>query len=1133
MIGRILGSLQHRLDQEEAEWKSLNEHRHEIRPTVFQCIFSSFGQFPIQWGIGFGVTFICLSIFILLVPTDIWVQFRFSKGEISDYGAYIYALWAVQAAVAALIYPIVVSFVAMLLGKSSHDSRAALHIYLYDSAAIFAGLSALGLVALMGVQFLALPYVERDVLIGWASIDACWFLLNLAFTIHFLLRTFHFIQPNRRAQTIKRYVLNVIWPNEARVYLAQLIFRTAVEEKSIPGPSYGDATGSHASVVTGAYGLGKGVAEVVFIHRGEYRLTDVRFKLLKLGIESWMKRANRRDAVLPKSTSVAHMRSSPIIEFPLDVFKDIRGPFDICVTHGAYRTTAFERTLIRWSFSFSRAAREEIEVSVDDVIGEMQQEAISAIRSGDSDAFERAHRRMMALYEGLIQVSRVRSSDGSFQSLLMLHSGIGLFARKVIDGWGAQLFDLFRASLLPTEIKLEYTRTLIHAPGQLYQLSVEMRDRDVCTQFMWWNHRLFLLLEQWWQEAAAAQNTEKNDCCNFFELRPPMRDGHKRAIIEFIHAWELLKNYKIPMGRNEAKNLAWPDFQFSTAQFETHLLTTLELLFAAVWRGDRVSTELLNDSLILWFGQLMPRFSGKGSYLFDQENQVTTDLVRLGSWALVQDRLGADAVRQWGAPDASAVVERAIENLWRDVCCIAIYQYFVWGSSCANAATNQTLRLICALMEGKATSDNSGTGRTERPYNSFDELMTAIVRQRIGNDEGMTFYGSQLAKTIEQINSWKAPFVAPGRIYSSWYADGWDTLNFGQLIALMVEIRAGWNASNPFGQLLAVWAQGSPAKVDALRAMLKTWRDSLAETSFDECQEIFEGVAKLRGNSLAFGDARQMLSEAIDQMLKKLTESYDAALQEAEIDPTKINALGMALSAKAFSKEDGAFPLSVFSKVGRSAVADDSFVERSFKIQGLKKGEYTVRPLAQIPFDPDNWFTDAACQYVAAAVLARTAESLAAQRVSVTGAEGYWLEVKQFAIDARSSGLKPILLLENPVIPDWISEWSIRQYDDQAPNVPSDLVVSRNAAIHDEAYLFSFNEIPVYTAPLESGASLLTVLEAFDSLTFLSRNDGQMVSVEPIPPADRTGQLDVTISWKMLVQTRQTPARWIVYRETD
>lgn len=106
-----------------------------------------------------GNPFACISVLVtfeLIIAMLWWACPRFLALTIpvydwtnAEFAAYIGTLWSVQATIAALAYPIVIAFVAVLLQRRA-AAKLSLQLYLRESAALTAGISSIALVATNG-----------------------------------------------------------------------------------------------------------------------------------------------------------------------------------------------------------------------------------------------------------------------------------------------------------------------------------------------------------------------------------------------------------------------------------------------------------------------------------------------------------------------------------------------------------------------------------------------------------------------------------------------------------------------------------------------------------------------------------------------------------------------------------------------------------------------------------------------------------------------------------------------------------------------------------------------------------------------------------------------------------------------
>jgi hypothetical protein len=297
MLGRILNTLSHRLKREEAEWRRKNITRREMAYGQLRNALLRMAEHPVRCPIFVLIISAIASISLSVLPDPV-PKITLSYNP-TDVVSYFSAPWSVQAAVAALVYPIVLAFVTLVLQR--RNAKSILHIYLHDSAALISGLMALFLLIFMGIQYLFLTVIPIEVAISWIVIDSVWLAVNLGLTSFFLYRTFQFVRPAGRAKSIRQYTMNIAWPKELAEHLRRLFFLQAVENNLLSGPSYGreeNETGPTVWLGPSSSGFGTSVVECQLARHS--RLTDIRFRFLAWATSNWFKQANRRELAAPQ-----------------------------------------------------------------------------------------------------------------------------------------------------------------------------------------------------------------------------------------------------------------------------------------------------------------------------------------------------------------------------------------------------------------------------------------------------------------------------------------------------------------------------------------------------------------------------------------------------------------------------------------------------------------------------------------------------------------------------------------------------------------------------------------------------------------------------------------------------------------
>ena len=147
MQGWVFDSLRYRVRKEERQCRAINPIRQEHAYGLVRRGLVGMSNRPVRWA---GLYFALL----ILLSADIWLwgDLSYSRESIAWFNrtfvgtihkfpvelAYFTTVWTVQTTLAGLVYPIVISFVALLLQRR-YNAKAILHVYLVDSAAIPSG----------------------------------------------------------------------------------------------------------------------------------------------------------------------------------------------------------------------------------------------------------------------------------------------------------------------------------------------------------------------------------------------------------------------------------------------------------------------------------------------------------------------------------------------------------------------------------------------------------------------------------------------------------------------------------------------------------------------------------------------------------------------------------------------------------------------------------------------------------------------------------------------------------------------------------------------------------------------------------------------------------------------------------
>lgn len=284
--------------RDEAAWFAQNIQRRRLALSKLERDLLFAGEHPLRLAFSLLALQIALLVLAAVLPQD-WFTPAWFNWAAAEQLTHFSTVWTIQATLAALVYPIVISFVAVYLQRRP-AAEAFIHLYMLDSGGLAAGLSSLGLVVVMGVQYLMLSTWGTAWLPGWAAIDTAWFVLNAALTTLFLFRTVEFLRPEVQARVIQRYTVNVALPRDVQRLNSFQVLAGGIAKGWFPVPSYGDDKAPEGPRLLIGRGFREGDIQGELRLRAQARLVDVRIWVVRLVVESWYPSQSEADLALIK-----------------------------------------------------------------------------------------------------------------------------------------------------------------------------------------------------------------------------------------------------------------------------------------------------------------------------------------------------------------------------------------------------------------------------------------------------------------------------------------------------------------------------------------------------------------------------------------------------------------------------------------------------------------------------------------------------------------------------------------------------------------------------------------------------------------------------------------------------------------
>ena len=175
-----------RAQSEVHSWTRYNPTLRTYRYGVLRRFFIWGTDHPVVFATSVGL--LAASVAYLLAVQKWTASWSFPATELKpdfDIAAFFGVPWTVQATLVVLVYPIVLSFIALMLQRKANSS-VSLRVYILDSAVVPAGASSLGLLLVMGAQYFAAPYNSSPFVATFMApllvMNGVWLLLNVLLT---------------------------------------------------------------------------------------------------------------------------------------------------------------------------------------------------------------------------------------------------------------------------------------------------------------------------------------------------------------------------------------------------------------------------------------------------------------------------------------------------------------------------------------------------------------------------------------------------------------------------------------------------------------------------------------------------------------------------------------------------------------------------------------------------------------------------------------------------------------------------------------------------------------------------------------------------------------------------------------
>lgn len=1120
-IFRTPWSLQSIVRRNEAEWRLFNRYRKQFALSRLEREMLFAGEHPLRFSISLLILLLAVLVLGYLLPSD-WLTAQWTSWEPSEQFAYFSALWAVQATLAALVYPIVIAFVTVFLQRRP-ASEAFIHLYILDSAALVAGLSSLALVVVMAVQYVLLPIHGMSALPVWVSLDAVWFLLNAVLTTFFLYRTIEFLRPETQQRSIQRYTINVALPRDVARLNAFQVLAQAQSREWIPAPSYLDDKAPDGPKVM-LYGLGfrEGSAQGTLNLPERSRLYDVRLWTLRIAVLSWLRAASRQPQ--PKSSGPLLKKDAPLLTIPLTPGREYENPVTLAYVDAGPPLRPWQRLLIRWSLVFQPVRRETYGIKVAAILGELEGDAREAAAKRDVPAFERAYTNLVDLHELLLGASLMVQEDGSVSSWALLPDTSTFFEQELYRGWANTYRSIFQAAINVMPDEARPIQRLCHLAQHLDGQDLQASPVEVRKGLLQLPPLMMYQLGNWWAHRVEEQGNMDHGPHSMASLRPPLHRVYEDVLSSFAAGWESTRDTvtEIP---ELSEGFEWSSVPTYAQLNAIHIKETARMLLAAVNRGDQAAAEWLADMLSKWWGKY--EYQEQPFGLYGKTNFLTIEKLKQDWSALIADLGLSQEDIKWAGSTAAlqrGVLLAALQNFWTDIRLLVIEILLSWLAQGlkTHAKKSLALEISAGLLTGNQWRKGGNlseplSGLTAKAY------LTSKVRQYAADGNWRDGYIGYLDEFVERVKDMQRPDMISSRTYSFSGADDVDSLGESQLILLSVLSDTDWSISDILRRQLDIWMMQQYKSIEILQSRVHSWLERIGKPEPYPPIVPIALTAKME-KMYDYESARQRTQKGLESLEQYMEKARADALEAEQIDDSRLKALSSFASKNGFSGQTGKFPLNLFTQIESASNTLEDFV---LTVNQVRKGELTRVEMDQRAVNEEEYWSEIMAQRVRAVVLGDVLSACKMRDLSAPDPSAYWNTLKTEAARIEAAGLKPILILDNATRPEWVWQWQHVVSGDKYQR-PEDMRVQKRDG-RGPGYLCDFNDIEVYSGPLAAGQSLLMAKETFKSVSFQEFEPGLFVEVTASGRADTKLLLDLKLKFSRRVEVSYPEAVRISY----
>jgi hypothetical protein len=1027
------------------------------------------------WTFLWAATAVWAFIAAVLLVLGTYLCFPVENWQKLDLPTYFGTAWSVQATVVALVYPLVISFVALLLQRRA-TAKVALTAYLLETGVKPSGISSFALLFLMTLQYLALPLMSIREVQAVMVADVTWLAVNLFLTGWLLARTAQYLQDERRVETLQWLTQCVTLPREVRAYAMGLLLQNAQERGWVPGG--GSSSESEAPMVY-LFPMGEGRAVLQRKFSNPKELRDVYFKPLSWAIGRWTRAQETTQG------------KYPLLELPCTT-GDARAKHILCRVRDAAPPSRAATAAILVSYRFAEPAASAMPFSSVEVMDELAREAAAQVELRREPGFRQALNDLVDVHVGLLRAARFRGSDGELDNMSLLPDPYGWGSRRMVQSWMEPYRAIAEAAVAALEDDGRFFQRTGGLSGRLMYRAGE-QPADVLVELMLSSTLSMYHLGLWWRRRAATELALEPHLPRL--LSPPLRNVYGDAVQGWVGSWESID---VLISKDEVLHDAalWRAHVTRVKVYAAHIDETARLLLAAVARGDAEAARCLEDSLVKWWGGRHHEFGADRGVSQPGWSVLTLSFADL-TWDEARTRIPDLPEGPQADEAATRLLATVLKRYWSDVCVVVALVLLEHAASLESPESSLCLEIVGALVGGRGYSKGGTVGIDRHP--GAGASVGRICRALFGDRT----YSQRLDKIVERYRSDTREPMTPGRIYSLHGADNVDTLTRGQAIYLAALITGQHEDLRAFTRLVGEWHEDLQ-RLDRVSRHFQALVHELRQNEFKSHLRIIAKLREVLEHQEPVNDALNGAAALCEKAAQVAKEAHSKTVADAPLDPEHLFELTQMVHSRVFSAaKRSAFSIAVTTDF---VMTDETLEKASQSFAGVSKLPFTKPQLESMDDHLVDWFSQYTARHVFAVALAGLQRKRGIESVRDDNAQAFYADLEARISAIIASGAVPVVLVAAGLHEHYLSPYRLPEDGD----IPADFVI--RPPHHAERGLHAtVNGVEVYSVPMTSSRYLVLPKEWLSTLRY-QRRQGD-IGISLVSKNKDVGKLDITFEF--------------------